>query len=253
MASNTLGWTGHAGYISSMGYAPDVTRVVTGSSDKMIQIWDAESSAVVGKHLTGHNRRVNSVAYSPDEQHIISGSDGCTIRIWNAKTGASVSSPLNGHTDLVCSVALLTGGASSPDPETAEVSTEDGKLREGHTYPVRSLDYSSDVHAISCLFAKPDMDGWVRAQIEGGLLYWVPHDCRTGLHLPALLTIPLTSHHRSISLDFDDFAFGTSIMDSNVQKCTFLAFLSMNSSDVAWHLLLFRLLRFQLLLLLIEA
>ena len=56
--------------------------------------------------------------------------------------------------------------------------------------------------------AKPDLDGWVRDS-EGSLLYWVPHDHRTGLHLPALLTIPLTSHIRSSSLDFDNFAFGT--------------------------------------------
>src|SRR5258706_85729 len=39
---------------------------------------------------------------------------------------------------------------------------------------------------------------------------WVPHDCRQGLHSPAVLTIPLTSRIRSVSLDFDDFAFGTS-------------------------------------------
>jgi hypothetical protein len=58
-------------------------------------------------------------------------------------------------------------------------------------------------------FAEPDTDGWVRGS-EGGLLYWVPHDCRGGLHSPALLTIPPTSHNRSVSLDFDDFAFGTS-------------------------------------------
>ena len=55
----------------------------------------------------------------------------------------------------------------------------------------------------------PNMDGWVRDS-EGGLLYWVPHDIRTGVHSPALLTIPLTSRDRSVSLDFDDFAFGTS-------------------------------------------
>ena len=59
------------------------------------------------------------------------------------------------------------------------------------------------------LFAMPDMDGWVRDS-EGGLLYWVPHDLRTSVHSPALLTIPLTSCNRSVSLDFDDFAFGTS-------------------------------------------
>ena len=57
--------------------------------------------------------------------------------------------------------------------------------------------------------ARPDPQGWVRDS-EGGLLYWVPPECRTGLHSPALLTIPLTSRSRSVSLDTEDFAFGTS-------------------------------------------
>ena len=42
--------------------------------------------------------------------------------------------------------------------------------------------------------------------IEGGLLYWVPHDCRKSVHSPAVMTIPLTSRKGTVSLDFDDFA-----------------------------------------------
>ena len=57
--------------------------------------------------------------------------------------------------------------------------------------------------------AKPDKDGWVKNS-EGGLLYWVPHNHRESVHSPAVMTIPLTSRNRSVSLDFDDFAFGTS-------------------------------------------
>jgi WD40 repeat protein len=57
-------------------------------------------------------------------------------------------------------------------------------------------------------FAQPDAEGWVRDS-KKGLLYWVPPDCRAGLHAPTLLTIPPTSHTRSVSLDFQEFAFGT--------------------------------------------
>ena len=57
--------------------------------------------------------------------------------------------------------------------------------------------------------AKPDKDGWVKDS-DGGLLYWVPHDCRVSVHSPAVMTIPLSSRNRSVSLDFADFAFGTS-------------------------------------------
>jgi hypothetical protein len=63
-----------------------------------------------------------------------------------------------------------------------------------HTFPPI---YSSAIQA-----GRPDPEGWVR-ESTGGLLYWVPHDCRAGLHSPALLTIPLTSPVRSVSLQFE--------------------------------------------------
>ncbi len=103
-------WTGHAGPILSVIYSPNGARVVTGSDDKTIRIWDTESGAIVGEPLTGHNGWVQSVAYSPNGQHIISGSSDCTIRIWDAETGAPVGDPLEGHTDSVLSVAYSPNG-----------------------------------------------------------------------------------------------------------------------------------------------
>ncbi len=52
-------------------------------------------------------------------------------------------------------------------------------------------------------------DGWVKDS-EGGLLYWVPHEYRKRVHSPAVMTIPRTSRRGTVTLDFDDFAFGTS-------------------------------------------
>ena len=89
-----LKWTGHTGVITCVRYSPNGCRVVTGSRDKTIRIWDAESGAVVGEALTGHNGAVWSVAYSPDGRHIISGSRDSTIRIWDAETGAEIYNPL---------------------------------------------------------------------------------------------------------------------------------------------------------------
>ena len=94
-------WTGHTGYIWSAVYSSNGARIVTGSVDTTIRIWDAESGATVGEPLTGHNGAVHSVAYSPDGQHIISGSSDRTIQIWDAETGAPVGDPLEGHTDSV--------------------------------------------------------------------------------------------------------------------------------------------------------
>ena len=72
-------WTGHAGPVLSMSYSLNGAHIVTGSSDKTIRIWDAESGGVIGEPLTGHTEVVRSVAYSPDGCHIISGSIDSTI------------------------------------------------------------------------------------------------------------------------------------------------------------------------------
>ena len=239
-------WTGHTGSIVSVSYSPNAARVVTGSRDKTIRIWDVESGNTVGEPLTGHTDCVNSVAYSPDGCHIISGSSDRTIRIWDAETGAAVGNTLNGHTEWVNSVAYSPDGChiiSGSFDQTiriwdAETGAVVGNPLEGHTSLVCSIAYSSDgQHVVSgsqdettrvwdsfpyvliqpppcnpilpALCAMPDMDGWVRDS-EGGLLYWVPHDIRETVHSPTLLTIPLTCRNRSVSLDFDDFAFGTS-------------------------------------------
>jgi WD40 repeat protein len=84
--------------VNSVAYSPDGRHIISGSFDKTIRIWDAETGAAVGKPLEGHTDWVNSVAYSPDGRHIISGSYDKTIRIWDAETGAAVGKPLEGHT-----------------------------------------------------------------------------------------------------------------------------------------------------------
>src|SRR5258706_547246 len=105
-----LKWTGHAQCVQSVNYSPNGARVVTGSDDHTIRIWDAESGVVVGEPLKGHTNSVMSVAYSPDGRYIISGSCDHTIRIWDAKTGAAVGDPLKGHTSSVTSVVYSPDG-----------------------------------------------------------------------------------------------------------------------------------------------
>ncbi len=72
---------GHSNLVTSVSYSPDGTKIISGSDDKTIKIWDANK----GEHLQtlrGHADFVNSVAYSPDGTKIISGSDDATVKIW---------------------------------------------------------------------------------------------------------------------------------------------------------------------------
>jgi WD40 repeat protein len=126
------------------------------------------------------------------------GSSDCTIRTWSVETSSAVGEPSQGRTYPVYAVA------GSPNGQYTISGSYGDTTRAWDAYASVRPSSSNPMHA--SFYVKPDLDGWVRDS-EGGLLYWVPQDCRKGLHSPALLTIPLTFRN---SLDFDEFAFGTS-------------------------------------------
>ena len=199
--SPPLEWVGHTQGLACISYSPNGCYIVSGSRDNTIRIWDAETGHAVGKPLVGHTKEVRSVAYSPDGRHIISGSFDKTIRIWDAEAGSSFSKHLEGHTHWGRSAAY------SPDSWNVPSASTDRVIHSIDSVPIRSSSTGNQLSPDFC--SPPDQEGWVRDP-EGGLLYWVPPDCRIGLHSPALFTIPPTSHIRSVSLDFKHFVFGTS-------------------------------------------
>ena len=188
----------------SVAYSPDGQHIISGCDDGTIRIWNSKTGVAVGVPLEGHFAMVWHVAYSPDGQHIVSGSSDSTIRIWDAKTGTLVGEPLKGHTSEVFSLAYSANG------KCIVSGSGDNTIRVWDSFSQLSDESPSD-HGptLPSFHARPEEDGWVR-DMEGGLLYWVLPDCRAGLHSPALLTIPPTSRVRSVSLNFENFAFGTS-------------------------------------------
>ena len=72
---------GHSYSVLSVAYSPDGTKIISGSDDATIKIWEANTGQCL-KTLKGHIEPVWSVAYSPDGTKIISGSYDKTIKIW---------------------------------------------------------------------------------------------------------------------------------------------------------------------------
>ncbi|KIM27726.1 hypothetical protein M408DRAFT_310565 [Serendipita vermifera MAFF 305830] len=102
---------GHTSSVNSVAFSPDGTRIVSGSSDKTIRVWDAETAEMVAGPFEGHTSFVKSVAFSPDGTRIVSGSLDKTIRVWDAKTAEMmVAGPFEGHTDHVSSVTFSPDG-----------------------------------------------------------------------------------------------------------------------------------------------
>src|SRR6266571_5010018 len=91
------------GGVFSIALSPDGQRIVSGSNDRTIRVWNATTGGTEADPFTGHTDSVWSVAFSPDGQRIVSGSDDRTIRVWNATTGGTAAGPFTGHTNMVLS------------------------------------------------------------------------------------------------------------------------------------------------------
>jgi WD40 repeat protein len=87
----------HTDYVTSVAFSPDGNRIVSGSDDKSVRVWDAKTGEQL-RELQGHTDSVTSVAFSPDGNRIVSGSDDKSVRVWDAKTGEQLRE-LQGHTD----------------------------------------------------------------------------------------------------------------------------------------------------------
>lgn len=93
----------------SVAVTPDGRRVIAGSSDHTVQVWDLTSGARLAV-LAGHLDRVSVVVVAPDGRRLFSGSQDQTIRVWDLVGFVEVA-VLRGHTGPTDCVALSPDGS----------------------------------------------------------------------------------------------------------------------------------------------
>jgi len=97
---------GHEREVLSVALSTDGRRIVSGSDDKTIKVWDTVKGGEPLLTLHGHEAGVWSVALSADGRRIVSGSWDRTIKVWDAEKGGEALVTLRGHKSVVSSVAL---------------------------------------------------------------------------------------------------------------------------------------------------
>ena len=98
---------GHTDWVRSLCCTKDELRLISGSKDMTVRIWDIETGETI-QILSGLDRGVRCVCMSDDDKQIICGAEDNTIRTWDLETGCPIR-VLRGHTDWVTSVCVIPG------------------------------------------------------------------------------------------------------------------------------------------------
>jgi len=88
---------------------PDSKRIVTGSHDSTIRIWDLDSGECL-KILQGHTGKIRTVTLHPDGNRLISASEDNTFKIWDMDSGACL-----GSINMISKTWLVDDSLISPD------------------------------------------------------------------------------------------------------------------------------------------
>jgi WD40 repeat protein len=111
----TLMLQGHQGGVQAVAFSPKADRLVSGSLDKTLRLWDLKTGKEI-RQFPGIADQVRSVDYSADGKWILSGHFGpgsdFLVRWWDVDGGMEVHK-LKGHTQDVTAVFFLPGGKTA--------------------------------------------------------------------------------------------------------------------------------------------
>ncbi|KAL2453428.1 Notchless protein-like protein [Abeliophyllum distichum] len=135
-------------YKKTKGNGPE--RLVSGSDDFTMFLWEPSVSKHPKTRMTGHQHLVNHVYFSPDGQWIASASFDKSVKLWNGITGKFVAA-FRGHVGPVYQISwsadsrLLLSGSKDSTLKIWDIRTQ--KLKQdlpGHADEVFAVDWSPD-------------------------------------------------------------------------------------------------------------
>lgn len=135
--------------VNSLAFLHDGNRVVSGSRDKTIRIWDSRVSGLeLCPAFNAHERGVTAVSFAPDGALVVSGSDDRTVRVWDSVSGVQVFQPFKDvMTQSLPLLSLIMGDISSLD--LMMVPSVSGKLWRASLISVYSQSHRAHIRVMT--------------------------------------------------------------------------------------------------------
>ncbi|KIJ14002.1 hypothetical protein PAXINDRAFT_79923 [Paxillus involutus ATCC 200175] len=159
---------GHTSKVRCVCFYPDENKLVSGSGDGTLRIWDRKTGAV--EVLKGHTFDVWGVDVSRDGKMVVSGSWDKTVRIWNAESGETtctietqswVKSVQFSHDSSRVVAGLEDSTARVWSVETGKLAFEPIKCHRG---------------SVECVRYSPSGDRIASASARGSVAIWNSHN-----------------------------------------------------------------------------
>jgi WD40 repeat protein len=97
---------GHREGVTCLALSPDGTKLVSGSADFSVRVWDWQKGTLLNQ-FGGHGNQVYSVCFTPDGRWVLSGGYDNKVRLWDVTTGQEVGPAYEGYTQHIRCVAVF--------------------------------------------------------------------------------------------------------------------------------------------------
>jgi WD40 repeat protein len=109
---DTRCFTGHTETVWDVAVSRDGRRILSGSNDKTVRLWDVASEKQL-HCFEGNTGPINAVALSPDgHQGVWGGADGAygTLQVWDLEQGQKIHT-MKGHSSFIDALAISNDGS----------------------------------------------------------------------------------------------------------------------------------------------
>jgi serine/threonine protein kinase len=165
LGTTLLIYRGHASAVTALAWSPNGGRLVSGSWDSTLHIWETTTGHLLLRYK-GHTSGVTAVAWSPNRKFVASGSDDGMIHLWNAATGETVYT-FTGHTQAITALAWAPDSsylASASTDLTVQVWKPNSQAKpfiyKGHRAIVEVIMWSPDRKRITTVGRDQTVQRW---------------------------------------------------------------------------------------------